>query len=72
MSREHLLARVMMTDQRSVYAVKYDTPGNPLVSMIITGHTNRSLMEQMLEPFYEKTRFSNFEIIIVDEDRTDE
>lgn len=71
-SREHLLARVMMTDQRSVYTVKYDTPGNPLVSMIITGHTNRSLMEQMLEPFYEKTRYSNFEIIIVDEDRTDE
>ena len=32
-SREHLLARVMMTDQRSVYTVKYDTPGNPLVSM---------------------------------------
>ena len=31
-SREHLLARVMMTDQRSVYTVKYDTPGNPLVS----------------------------------------
>lgn len=71
-SREHLLARVMMTDQRSVYTVKYDTLGNPLVSMIITGHTNRSLMEQMLEPFYEKTRYSNFEIIIVDEDRTDE
>lgn len=70
--REHLLARVMTTDQRSVYELKYDTPGNPLVSMIITGHTNRVLMEQMLEPFYEKTRYSNFEIIIVDEDRADE
>ena len=26
----------------------------------------------MLEPFYEKTLYSNVEIIIVDEDRTDE
>lgn len=71
-AREHLLACVAMTDQRSVYAVKYDTPGNPLVSIVITGHTDQSLMEQMLEPFYEKTRYSNFEIIIVDADTADE
>lgn len=69
--REHLFARVMLTEQRSVYEVKYDTLGNPLVSIVVTGHTDRMLMERILEPFYEKSRYSNFEIIIVDQDSED-
>lgn len=71
LSRERLLARAMTTEKRNVYVVRYDTPGNPLVSIVISGHTNRALMERMLEPFYEKTRYSNFEIIIVDSDIAD-
>lgn len=70
--REHLLASVMMSEERSVYELHYDTPGNPLVSMIVTGYTCKNLMECLLEPLYEKNRYSNFEIIIVDENRTDE
>lgn len=71
-TRLHLLAGVGMSGRRNVYHVKYDTPGNPLVSIIITGHTDRSLMSQLLEPLYEKSRYSNFEIIVVDIDRSDE
>lgn len=70
--REHLLAGVTMSARRSVYNMKYDTPGNPLVSIIITGSRTREQMAQMLEPFYEKTRYSNFEIILVDASHEDD
>lgn len=70
--REHLLAGVTMSVRRNVYNIKYDTPGNPLVSIIITGSGTREQMTQMLEPFYEKTRYSNFEIILVDEAHSDD
>lgn len=69
--REHLLATVECAAKRSVYRVRYDTPGNPLVSIIVHGHTDRTCMARLLEPFYEKSRYSNFEIIVVDIDHTD-
>lgn len=71
-NRMHLLAKASMTAQRSVYHVRYDTPGNPMLSIIITGHADRTMMERQLEPFYEKSRYSNFEILIVDENPSDE
>ena len=70
--RMRYLASVAATNQPGVFRLQYDTPGNPLVSIIVTGHTNRSLMEKLLEPLYEKTRYSNFEVIIVDQNRHDE
>lgn len=70
--RMRLLASVAVTNQPGVFKLSYDTPGNPLVSIVVTGHTERALMEKLLEPLYEKTRYSSFEIIIVDQDRHDE
>lgn len=71
LQRMRLLASVTATEQTGVYSLSYDTPGNPLVSIIVSGHTNRALMEKLLEPMYEKMRYSSFEIIIVDQDRQD-
>lgn len=49
-----------------MYKVLYDTPGNPLLSIIMYGNAEPDMMERCLMPLYEKNRYSNFEIIIVD------
>ncbi|MGN0367615.1 MAG: glycosyltransferase [Wujia sp.] len=60
------------TESSHSYRVVYDTPGNPLLSIVVSGHTDKDLMQKLLEPLYEKARYSSFELIIIDEDNADE
>ncbi len=53
-------------EQREYFKVVYETPGNPYISIIIEGVPNPEYMDNWLLPLYEKTRYSNFEVIIVD------
>lgn len=52
--------------ETGMYKVVYDTPGNPLLTVIMHGNDTPGMMERCLMPLYEKNRYSNFEIIIVD------
>lgn len=68
--RMGLYATVAHTDMWGIYKVTYETPGNPFISIIIPGGDNVDLMDKCLTPLFEKARYSNFEIIIVDTDGT--
>lgn len=68
--RMGLFATVSHTDMWGIYKVTYETPGNPFVSIIIPGGVSVDLMDKCLTPLFEKARYSNFEIIIVDNDGT--
>lgn len=59
-------ATVTHVGETGMYKVLYDTPGNPFLSIVIHGDADPDMMERCLMPLYEKNRYSNFEIIIVD------
>ena len=58
-------ATVTNTDMWGMYKVSYDTPGNPLLSIVIPGGESREIIEKCIGPLFEKTRYSDFELIIV-------
>lgn len=58
-------ATVSHTDMWGIYKVNYDTPGNPFISIVISGGDDMATMKRCINPLFEKTRYSNFEIIIV-------
>ncbi len=58
-------ATVSHTDMWGIYKVNYDTPGNPFISIVISGGDDMATMKICINPLFEKTRYSNFEIIIV-------
>ena len=59
-------ATVAHTDMWGIYKVTYETLGNPILSIVMPGGKDIALMKKCLMPLYEKARYSNFEIIIVD------
>lgn len=59
-------ATAVRTDMKGVFKVQYETPGNPKVSIVIPGGDDPALMEKCIVPLFEKARYSDFEIIIVD------
>lgn len=59
-------ATVSHTDMRGVYHVVYETPGNPLLTIVMTSNGNPAMIEQCMLPLFERTRYSNFELIIVE------
>lgn len=69
LNRMDCYAVVNRSDIPGMYRVIYDTPGNPLLSVIVTSTGNVEDMERCLMPFYYKSRYSNFEIIVVDVER---
>lgn len=58
-------ATVSHTDNWGMYKVSYDTPGNPLLSIVVIGGNDRTIIEKCIGPLFEKTRYSDFELIIV-------
>jgi len=58
-------ATVTHTENWGMYKVSYDTPGNPLLSIVIPGGNDRAIIERCVGPLFEKTRYSDFELIIV-------
>lgn len=65
-------ATVAHTEMWGMYKASYDTPGNPLLSIVICGVNNKETMRKCLVPLFEKARYSNFEIIIVNTHTSDE
>jgi glycosyltransferase involved in cell wall biosynthesis len=65
-------ATLGVSDIPGVYKVHYETPGNPYISIIIPGGTRVDVLDRLLTPLFQLARYSNFEIIIVDQDGTNE
>lgn len=74
--REHLARMGVDADvtsdhpELSVHRVIYNIPSQPLVSIIIPNKDNIDLISQLVQGIFERTDYSNFEIIIVDNQST--
>ena len=70
--RSKLYATLGVSDTPGLFKVNYETPGNPYLSIIIPGGENADNLNRCLSPLFELARYSNFEIIIIDQDGTNE
>lgn len=63
---------VLPTEQACRYKVRYDIAGEPLVSIIIPNKDNSDVLDVCLKSICEKSTYKNFEIIIVENNSTDD
>ncbi len=71
LERMKVYATASHTDTLGLYKVVYETPGNPLLSIIVSAVSSIEHMEKLLKSLFERTRYSNFEVLIID-DQTDD
>lgn len=60
------------TDQSFIYRICYEIEGDPLVSILIPNKDNTDLLGQCLESLFEKTDYQNFEVIVIENNSTEE
>ena len=65
-------AQVMMMKDRGFYRVKYQVQGEPLVSIIIPNKDESETLKRCLDSIKNFTTYKNYEIIIVENNSTDE
>lgn len=53
-----------------LYHVQYETPGDPLVSIVIPNYENRDVLKRCVDSLYKKNDYQNFELIIVENNST--
>lgn len=71
LERVGLKGRVEDSSVPSMYRIKYDIDGEPLVSIIIPNKDHISDLEICLNSIYAKTTYKNFEIIVVENNSTE-
>ncbi|MBQ9610320.1 MAG: glycosyltransferase [Lachnospiraceae bacterium] len=59
-------ATAVHTDMWGIYKVEYETPGNPFLTIVIPGGNSPELLEKCIFPLFEKARYNNFEILVID------
>ncbi|MCI9040886.1 glycosyltransferase family 2 protein [Dubosiella newyorkensis] len=70
--RLRLQATVEMGKSLGIYNVHYEIVGNPLVSIIIPNKDHIDDLDRAIESIQEKSSYRNFEMIIVENNSTDE
>lgn len=65
-------AVVSETKYRGFYRVKYEVIGNPLVSIIIPNKDQAAMLKRCLESIKEKSTYQNIEIIVVENNSTED
>lgn len=63
---------VTLTDNLGFYRVKYALKGRPLVSIIIPNKDQIEILDKCLQSIDKKTSYDNYEIIIVENNSTEE
>ena len=56
----------------STYRISYEIEGNPLISIVIANKDNIDSLDTCLKSIYEKSTYRNFEIIIVENNSTEQ
>jgi len=72
LSRKHIQAEVNLGLIASSYRVEYIHQTKPLVSIIIPNKDNLELLQVCVESVFAKTDYTHFEVIIVDNQSTDD
>lgn len=63
-------AEVSHTKDLGFYRVKYQVQGNPKVSIVIPNKDEKETLKKCLESIWQKTTYSNYEIILVENNST--
>lgn len=63
-------AEVSHTKDLGFYRVKYQVQGEPLVSIVIPNKDEKETLKKCLESIWQKTSYSNYEIILVENNST--
>lgn len=71
-NRQHFSARASLTDAPCFYHTEYDISGNPKVSIIIPNKDSVSVLARCIESLAEKTTYSNFEVLVVENNSEEE
>ncbi len=71
LERVGIKARVEHVGLWGMYHVIYDTPGNPLISIIIPNKDHTDDLDLCIQSIIKKSRYRNFEIIVVENNSTD-
>ncbi len=66
LERMHIDATVEHLGLWGMYHVKYATPGNPLISVIIANKDHTEDLDTCIKSLLEKSSYTNFEVIIVE------
>lgn len=66
LERMHIDATVEHLGLWGMYHVKYATPGNPLISVIIANKDHTEDLDTCIKSLFEKSSYTNFEVIIVE------
>lgn len=70
LARQGLKAMVMERKDPGFYRVKYQVQGTPLVSIVIPNKDEKETLERCLNSIREKTTYSNYEILIIENNST--
>lgn len=65
-------ALVTMTKDRGFYRVNYQVQGEPLVSIVIPNKDETETLKRCLDSIREKSTYVNYEILVVENNSTDE
>ena len=63
-------AEVSHTKDLGFYRLKYQVQGNPMVSIVIPNKDEKETLKKCLESIWKKTSYSNYEIILVENNST--
>jgi GT2 family glycosyltransferase len=66
LDRVGLKGEVLDSAVPSMYRLKYDIIGNPLVSILIPNYEHKAELKTCLESIYEKTTYPNFEVLVIE------
>ena len=69
LKRINVKAKVEDTDSKGIYKINYEVIGNPKVSIIIQNTDNKKNLQKCINSITEKTTFSNYEIIMVENNK---
>ncbi|MCH7998682.1 MAG: glycosyltransferase [Chloroflexi bacterium] len=72
MKRRGIKADILEGNAKTTYRVRYRIQGQPLVSIVIPTRDRVDLLSQCIASIEKKTSYPNYEIVIVDNDSTDE
>lgn len=66
LERVGLKGEVLDTPVPSMYRLRYEILGSPLISIIIPNYENKTTLQTCLDSIFEKSTYKNFEVIVIE------
>ena len=70
--RNHIMANVHLIGSPEMYRIEYLYKKEPKISIIIPTKDKKDVLDTCLKSIYEKTEYSNYEVIVVDNNSREE